>query len=253
MISQSLEACPLWLLYKDHKSWESSKGTPPPTSRPVMGGNSGMNTHLSEILSWILEPLATSMIGDSSEVISGEDLKNKMDSLNTRNKEWKPEDQIDEPIGESSLMGGLLEEAPALCGCEDCSYNEASLGGEGYVNTQTGSVSVAGSQSNIVFNVCTENVKRGMMQNVNGLDDPKPIDVKSKACMSVAQLAKKYDKHEMCTCVRRVNFVCPLKARRPVIGRKKVSKTSHWTSKPSLYANSSSPSKLNISARESCI
>ena len=43
MISQSLEACTLWLLFKDHKLWESSRGTPPPT-RPVMGGNSGMNT-----------------------------------------------------------------------------------------------------------------------------------------------------------------------------------------------------------------
>ena len=38
MMSNSLEACPLWLLFKDHKNWTSSKGTPPPT-RPVMGGN----------------------------------------------------------------------------------------------------------------------------------------------------------------------------------------------------------------------
>ena len=53
MINNSLEACPLWLLFKDHKSWVSSSGVPPPT-RPVMGGNGGMNTHLSEILSWAL-------------------------------------------------------------------------------------------------------------------------------------------------------------------------------------------------------
>ena len=134
MISQSLEACPLWLLFKDNKLWESSKGTPPPT-RPVMGGNSGMNTHISEILSWILEPLATSMIGKSSEVISGEDLKNKMDTLNKKNKEWKPDDMILEPIGESSLMEGMLEGAPSLCGCEECK-TEASLGGEECVITQ---------------------------------------------------------------------------------------------------------------------
>ena len=30
MISNSLEACPLWLLFKDHKLWDSSRGTPPP-------------------------------------------------------------------------------------------------------------------------------------------------------------------------------------------------------------------------------
>ena len=44
MISNSLEACPLWLLFKDHKSWTSNRGVPPPTN-PVMGGNGGMNTH----------------------------------------------------------------------------------------------------------------------------------------------------------------------------------------------------------------
>ena len=114
MISKSLEASPLWLLFKDHKLWESSRGTPPPT-RPVMGGNSGMNTHLSEILSWLLETLATSMIGKSSEVISGEDLKNKMDALNDKNIKWKPAEPLVEPIGQSSLMGSVLEAAPGLC------------------------------------------------------------------------------------------------------------------------------------------
>ena len=37
MLSNSLESCPLWLLFKDHQNWTSSKGIPPPT-RPVMGG-----------------------------------------------------------------------------------------------------------------------------------------------------------------------------------------------------------------------
>ena len=83
-----------------------------------------MNTHLSEILSWLLEPLATSMIGKSSEVISGEDLKNKMDALNDKNKTWKPAEPVVEPIGESSLMGRVLEAAPGLCGCEECTNND---------------------------------------------------------------------------------------------------------------------------------
>ena len=119
MLSSSLESCPLWLLFKDHKNWTSSKGGAPPT-RPVMGGNSGMNSHLSEILSWLLEPLANSMMEKSSEVISDEDLKHKIDKLNLANRDWKPETKIEHPIGESSVMGEQLELAPGLCGCEDC-------------------------------------------------------------------------------------------------------------------------------------
>ena len=76
-----MEACLLWILFKDHNYWESSKGGPPPT-RPVMGGNGGRNVHLSELLSWLLEPLANSMMGRSAEVISDEHLKQKMDALN---------------------------------------------------------------------------------------------------------------------------------------------------------------------------
>ena len=119
MLSSSLESCPLWLLYKDHKNWTSSKGGAPPT-RPVMGGNTGMNTHLSEILSWLLEPLANSMLEKSSEVISDEDLKFKIDKLNQANRDWKPKTEIEHPIHESSEMTEQLELAPGLCGCEEC-------------------------------------------------------------------------------------------------------------------------------------
>ena len=70
--------------------------------------------------------------------------------------------------------------------------------------------------------------------------------MKSKACMSVAQLAKKYSKSEVCTCDQRVNCVCRLEARRPVIGQRKSSKYSHWTKKPSVHTNFSSPSNLKI-------
>ena len=108
MLSSSLEACPLWLLYKDHKSWTSSKGTPPPT-RPVMGGNAGMNAHLSEILSWLLEPLANAMRNKSSEVISDEHMKHKIDEVNRKNQEWQQREQGEEcSAGESKEMEELL-------------------------------------------------------------------------------------------------------------------------------------------------
>ena len=83
-----------------------------------------MNAHLSEILSWLLEPLANSVNGKSSEVISDEDLKNKMDSLNKKNSKWEPEEQMPGPIGESPEMVEGLEAAPALCGCEECREQE---------------------------------------------------------------------------------------------------------------------------------
>ena len=42
MINQSLSLCPMYLTYKDHKGWTGEDGSPPPT-RPIAGGNTGMN------------------------------------------------------------------------------------------------------------------------------------------------------------------------------------------------------------------
>ena len=129
-MSKSMEACPLWLLFKDHKLWTSSKGTPPPTC-PVLGGNGGMNAHLSEIISWLLEPLANSMMKNSSEVISDEDLLNKIDKLNEVNKVWEHEHEKEEPIGDSEELSIKLDEAPGLCGCGDCLEENAEEQPEG--------------------------------------------------------------------------------------------------------------------------
>ena len=97
MLNEGISVCPLWLLYKCHKGWTSSSGKLPPT-RPVAGGNEGMNFHLSELVSWILEPLASAM-EDSGELVSGEDLKSNIDRLNETNKSWVPV-----PDNTSSLM-----------------------------------------------------------------------------------------------------------------------------------------------------
>ena len=75
-----------------------------------------MNARLSELLSWLLEPLANSMMGKSSEVISDEHLKQKMDALNCKNKDWKPEEQLQEPIStrsekEERRLWRMLEES----------------------------------------------------------------------------------------------------------------------------------------------
>ena len=51
--------------------------------------------------------------------------------------------------------------------------SEVNLGGRRCVNTLAGSVSVAGLQSNIVSNVCSESVRKNVMQNISGLNDTK--------------------------------------------------------------------------------
>ena len=123
-LSGGQETCPLWLLFKCHKGWSSSKGGAPPT-RPVIGGNQGMNSHLSELLSWLLEPLATEMMGKSSEVNSGEDLKSSLDRLNVANQDWVPANKLVGSLGDQPEVDPM--EVPGLCDCEDCLEEGGSL------------------------------------------------------------------------------------------------------------------------------
>ena len=118
-INHSLESCPLWLLYKCHKGWTWKKATPPPT-RGVMGGNQGMNSHMSEVLSWALEPLAEALLPKSSEVISNEDLKSKLDSVNRKNGSWIPDVKLDGNLGDVRSMMEAEMEMPGWCQCEEC-------------------------------------------------------------------------------------------------------------------------------------
>ena len=67
------------LLIKDHKSWSLDSDSPPP-SRPVMSGNCTINTHLSELLSEIIEPIALEYNG--SEVQSSEEVLSLFDDFN---------------------------------------------------------------------------------------------------------------------------------------------------------------------------
>ena len=68
--NHSLEVPEMNLLVKDHKTWCQESNSPVP-SRPVVSGNKGVNTHLSEILSEFLEPLILELGG--GEVTSTEE------------------------------------------------------------------------------------------------------------------------------------------------------------------------------------
>ena len=86
IIGDSLSVCPISLLYKDHKGWKPESGTVPPT-RHVAGGHVGMNLHLSELVSDILEPLVET-IREGEEVISTEDLIANTEEVNEDNQDW---------------------------------------------------------------------------------------------------------------------------------------------------------------------
>ena len=76
----SMEVPEMVLLVKDHKEWDSSSDKPVPT-RPVVSGSRGVNTHISEWLSEILEPIASHM--KSAEVCSTEEVLSKIDKINS--------------------------------------------------------------------------------------------------------------------------------------------------------------------------
>ena len=65
------------LLCKDHKKWD---GKAPLPTRPVISGNKGINTHLSELLSEILEPVSGSIGG--GEIASTEEALNRINQIN---------------------------------------------------------------------------------------------------------------------------------------------------------------------------
>ena len=80
-INNSSSVCPMYLLLKDHKVYNPDDG-PPPT-RPVCGSVTGMNVHFSNIISDLLEALASAR-EDTAESISSEDFLSKFDRFNKK-------------------------------------------------------------------------------------------------------------------------------------------------------------------------
>ena len=75
----NIEVPSMVLLFKDHKLWDENSNKPVP-SRPVVSGNCGVNSHLSEILAEIMEPISTNGIG--VEISSTEDALCRIDKIN---------------------------------------------------------------------------------------------------------------------------------------------------------------------------
>ena len=77
-INHSCSVASMYLLIKDHKTVKKGEL---PSTRPVCSGCSSMGVHLSNLLSEIIDAIASSMDG-SIEVISTEDLLHKIDEYN---------------------------------------------------------------------------------------------------------------------------------------------------------------------------
>ena len=56
-LNHSLCVSPLYLLFKDHKGWSFGMPGEPP-SRPIASTTTSQNTHLSEMISEVVEPIA---------------------------------------------------------------------------------------------------------------------------------------------------------------------------------------------------
>ena len=99
------------LLIKDHK--EQKEGAPIPT-RPVLSGNNCLNTHLSELVSEVIEPISTRI--SSAEVTSTEETLQKLTQLNAmirEEKDWweKGKYNVLHLIGQDEgALADLLEE-----------------------------------------------------------------------------------------------------------------------------------------------
>ena len=81
LIDKGEQVCQMQLLLKDHKDWSEESGKAIP-SRPVVSGNNGLNCHLSELVSLLIEPVAFEHSG--SEVDSTDDMLAKINELNSK-------------------------------------------------------------------------------------------------------------------------------------------------------------------------
>ena len=81
LLDHGLEVPEMKILIKDHKVWSHQSGKAVP-SRPVVNGRGGHNTHLSEVLSQILEPIALDMTG--AEICSTEEALASFERINER-------------------------------------------------------------------------------------------------------------------------------------------------------------------------
>ena len=178
------------LLVKDHKDWTQESGKVVPT-RPVVSGNKGLNTHLSELLSEILEPVSLNML--SAEVSSTEEVLHKISSYNdylhkggdieNLNELYNFSDRQDES---STLDPATMERGDDMlsesCGslvdlltdlARDSGHNVSEI-----LNNENG----ASHESNLNSKACTSRdyIVDEILNNENGASDESNLEVSTE-------------------------------------------------------------------------
>ena len=120
------------LLVKDHKPWQEISNKPVPT-RPVLSGNDCLNTHLSELVSEILEPITLRIGG--SEICSTEEAAFQMTEIIgmiINDPDWKDTDVLKDLICDQKMeevnLSDSQEVNKSTLECED--EYQMSMGGE---------------------------------------------------------------------------------------------------------------------------
>ena len=155
MLGEGLSVCPVGLLYKDHKNWKKESGKLPPT-RHVAGGHVGLNLHLSEIVSDILEPLAENLV-DGVEVISTEDLLALVEELNLSMKGWNS----------LSWWAGWEEDGYVVC--DKCEGDTEVCGCQPSVDDEVHVIVEA------LLTMSWERIMSGSYEEVQSLQDVEPL------------------------------------------------------------------------------
>ena len=113
VVDKGEQTCQMSLLLKDHKNWSRESGCPIP-SRPVVAGNMGLNCHLSELISHIIDPISYEHSGN--EVDSSDDLLAKIEKLNeTISRKSRPDQNMDDLDQNERVENVVIEQSVAAC------------------------------------------------------------------------------------------------------------------------------------------
>ena len=103
-LTNSLNVCPFYLPFKDHKGWEGHMEGPPPT-RGIASAAMAQNSPISEIIYMVVEPLVSGA-KFGFEKISGTDFLSQVDQMNDsriKQNEQQKFDQLNKDQGSVNI------------------------------------------------------------------------------------------------------------------------------------------------------
>ena len=191
-IDKGEQDCQMVLLIKDHKGWVEESNEPPP-SRPVVSGNTGLNCHLSELLSHIIEPITAEAPGN--EIDSTAEMLHIIEQLNEKLLSFESEHdlfQIPNVPAEPSVSTLPAEPSINSDDCLDSKRSKKDIRFYGKEGAKLKGVSELNRKKDISSRVDklryarSENLIPNLLDRVNAgylideIENGKPIDVPPK-------------------------------------------------------------------------